>query len=207
MAELEFDAVVKERQAMERLLASSPGMQKQLQAIIRKVIAQARTQVSRDAKQALPNDPRRAYRAVRSAVYRRILGGQVNILNQRKRHAPTYYQPPRTLRAGQRGGNRRKPNPKTARLDSYSSQDRGFILRWIDAGTKVRHISFIPNEARGRWNLGSQGGPRPRSVNTGDRGRITGIGWFRTSSHKALVEAGDMMDKLIEEAIRQEMAR
>lgn len=214
---LQFDQVVQARKELENLLTSSPKMETALRRLIRTVIRQARNDLAQDARRALytyprgdyeaflPRDPRGTYRAVRSSVYKSLFGGQLNILNQRKRHAATAWAPQRTLQPGQRGGNRRKRGSKTRQIDSYDGIDRGFVLRWMNAGTTERNISFRPNPARARWKLGSQGGPVPATINTGRRGAISGAHWFETASKRELQKASEQLGKLIDDLIIREL--
>jgi hypothetical protein len=129
-------------QEIMKMSTDIPTMKKELQSIIRKAIAEARKNVVMDAKGVLSNDPRQAYKAVRSSVYKQILGGQINILSSKKRGAPTHYQKPRTLKEGQRGGNRRRRSERTMQVESYHGTDRGFILRFINAGTDERETRY-----------------------------------------------------------------
>ena len=90
---------------LDRLQAHDPQMEKRIQDIIRKAIKAARSLVSSDAKGVIGNDPRHAYKAVKTMVYKRVLGANINILQKRKAgSAKSGYEPPRTLRPGQRGG-------------------------------------------------------------------------------------------------------
>ena len=73
----EVDGIVRQKQELESLLMSNPEMEKKVQGLIRKVLMAARRTISNDAKGVMKNDPRQAYKAVKSAVYRRILGGNV----------------------------------------------------------------------------------------------------------------------------------
>ena len=105
-----------EREMLDRLLASNPDMEKRMQDIIRKVLKYARAEVSKGAKSSIPNDPRHAYKAVKTSIYKRILGGNVSILNRRRASGKTSnYEPPRTLQPGQRGGNRVPRGARTQR--------------------------------------------------------------------------------------------
>ena len=72
-----------------------------MQGLIRKVLLAARRTIAKDAKGVMKSDPRKAYKAVKSAVYRQILGGSVSILNKRGTKFDSY-EPPRTLQPGQR---------------------------------------------------------------------------------------------------------
>ena len=98
-------AVVEQSQILDQLLSTNPKTQKALQQLIHQVILEARAQVV-SSIQFKNGDPHQSRRAVRSTVYKRILGGNINILNSRKAHGTQAYQYQRTLRQGQRGGNR-----------------------------------------------------------------------------------------------------
>ncbi len=104
---------------LQKLKTDNPGFERRLRAVIRKVLGHARSNLRKDAASGLQmqSDPRHAYKAVRFAVYKRLFGGQVNILNTRKAGGDTGYQPPRTLTPGQRGGNRVKRAERTRKLD------------------------------------------------------------------------------------------
>ena len=131
-----LEGLKEEREMLDRLLASNPDMEKRMQDIIRKVLSYARAEVSKGAKSSIPNDPRNAYKAVKTAIYKRILGGSVSILNRRRASGRTSnYEPPRTLQPGQRGGNRVPRGARTQQLMSYEGADRAFILRFLNSGT------------------------------------------------------------------------
>ena len=70
-------AVVEQSQLLERLLSTNPKTQKALQELIRQVILEARAQVV-SSIQFQNGDPRQARRAVRTAVYKKILGANIN---------------------------------------------------------------------------------------------------------------------------------
>lgn len=177
---VELQGVDEVLQGLDNLTVNSKTMQKHLKTIIRKVLADARKQVSKDAKGILPNDPRKAYVAVRHSVYKRIFGGQINILARRRaNNKMSIYHPPRTLRPGQRGGNRRKRSADTNRIDGYYGSDRGFILRFVNEGTVRRDTRY------------------------GNRGSIKGRKWFLDSSTKALNKAAEEMSALIDRAIEE----
>lgn len=132
------------RRELERMITTSPAMRRELQSIIRKAINDARRRVVDDARSVLTNDPRQAYLAVRSSVYKQVLGGQINILSPARRGNGTSYVKPRKLdgNPGQRGGNRRRRSADTIRIESYHGKDRGFILRFHNAGTSERETRY-----------------------------------------------------------------
>ena len=184
--QFQVDGLVKQRKELEQMLSSNPDMEKRLQKVIRKVLMQARKQVSQSAQGAMKSDPRQAYKAVKTAVYRRILGGSVSLLNKRRAGAAGSYEPPRTLQPKQRGGNRVKRGQRTQQVMSYQGADRAFILRFINQGTSQRIA-------------GTRGGHL-----SGNRGSIAARNFFSTSSHKAMQQAAADLDKLIDDMIKKE---
>ena len=170
------------QEALRKMQTDNPSTKKELQAIIRRAISKARKNIVKDAQDILENDPRNAYKAVRSSVYKQILGAQVNILSSRKRGAPTKYQRPRKLDENphQRGGNRRKRSMRTMQLDSYEGTDRGFILRFLNAGTTDRETRF------------------------GNRGSLTARHWFGISSAFQVDAAASRVAEEIENLLQQE---
>lgn len=167
---------------LEQMATDSPAMKRELQAIIRKAIAAARARTVSDASDVLKNDPRQAYRAVRYSVYKQIFGGQMNILSPRTRGAGTNYVRPRKLdqNPNQRGGNRTKRNPRTIQIDSYQGKDRGFILRFINAGTVDRQTRY------------------------GNRGHLTARDWFGRISAWHMNTAANEVVKMVEEMLNAE---
>ena len=205
---IQIDGLVQQRQELESLLMGNPQMEKRVQKLIRKVLMQARREIGKNIKFD-HGDPRQAYKAVKTAVYRQILGGSVSIL--RKRRAGTQfsnYEPPRTLRAGQRGGNRRPRSQRTDDLIHYAGPDRGFVLRFLNAGTQGRAIDFRYDEARESVHRGSQGGNKKKygtTINTGYRGNIKPRNFFALTSHSAMRKASEELTQLIDQLIKQEM--
>jgi hypothetical protein len=173
-------------------------MEQKVQKIIRTVLMTARRKISGEAKSAMQADPRQAYKAVKTAVYRQILGGSVSILN--KRHAGTKfsaYEPPRN--PSPRGGNRRARSQRTNDVMHYAGADRAFILRFINEGTQNRTVEFMPNSSRkvDKWN---------KHPNTGSRGRIAPRNFFANSSHRYMQQAAEQLTSLIDELIKKEIA-
>ena len=204
----EIDGFVQQRKELEALLMSNPAMEKKVQGIIRKVLTQARRTIGKAAADAMDSDLRQAYKAVKTAVYRQILGGNVS-LYRKKRASKTggSYEPPRTLREGQRGGNRRPRSGRTKQIQSYMGSDRGFILRFLEAGVNGRVIEFRTDPHREKVKRGSQGGDLKKygkTTNTGARGSIRPRNFFGTSSQTAMQEAAKQLTQLIDELIKTE---
>ena len=189
------DAVVLEQQqVLEKALSTNPKTQKALQKLIRQVIKEARAKVVSAARSKMKNDPRGAARAVRTAVYKKILGANINIYNSRKAHGSTSYEPPRKLRPGQRGGNRMARGSETERYMSYEALDRGFILRWVNSGTGGRYAG---NGRNGRTQADKDAFVL-RTGGKGWRGKIAPRNFFRGAGERALVQATDALANLID---------
>ena len=202
----DVDGFVAQRKELEALLMSNPEMEKRVQGLIRKVLLAARRTVAQAAQGKMRSDPRQAYKAVKSSVYRQILGGSVSILNRRRSGKYTSYEPPRS--PSPRGGNRRPRTQRTIDLQSYDGADRGFILRFLNAGTNDRNIEFSSNPKRAEVKRGSRGGDVSKygkTVNTGRRGRIAPRNFFADSSHTAMQKAAAELSTLIDDMIKKEL--
>lgn len=205
----EVDGLVKQKEALESLMMSNPAMEKKVQGLIRKVLMAARREVAKAAQQpsVMKSDPRKAYKAVKTAVYRQILGGSVSILNKRGVKFDNY-EPPRTLQAGQRGGNRRQRSSRSNNLLHYAGDSRAFVLRFLNAGTQGRVIQFYSDSHRSQVKRGSQGGDvnkYGKTTNTGRRGSIRARNFFATSSHTAMMKAAEQLTILIDDMIKNEI--
>ena len=184
----EVDGIVRQKQELESLLMSNPQMEKKVQELIRKVLLAARKEISNAASGKIKNDPRQAYKAVKSAVYRRILGGNVSILSKRKAGKrgpvpPVVHQLETRVnsKGNHRGGNRMPRSRRTEDLLTYQGADRGFILRFLNAGTEGRESRI------------------------GNRGSISARNFFENSSQKAMEQAAAQLDALIEDLIKKEI--
>lgn len=184
---------------LKAAMTTDPKLRKVIQQHIREALFEARSEVMSDM--TFDNgDPRGARRSVRTSVYKKILGGNINILNGKKAHGSNSYQPPRTLTPGQRGGNRRKRGERTKQIQGYPPLDRGFILRFVNSGTKTRVIGFR-NTLKGNRERYSRivtrihDGDKSR---TGNRGSIAARNWFMTSAESALGRAAQNIADMIE---------
>ena len=181
---------------LDALLASNPEMEAKMRRVISKVMVKAQKWTQKEIAGDMPNDPRHAAKAVRKAVYRRILGGNINILRKsRATEGPSNYTPTRTLKSGQRGGNRRLRSERTHRMDSYNASDRGFILYWLNSGTGTRQERGFRNDPhRSQVRRGSQGGDvnkYGKTTNTGARGSISSRNVFASN----IVALGEFIDR------------
>ena len=174
MLKFEFDntATVRQKAALEAMLVSNPDTAAAMRTLISAEVSKARAAVAQAASGALRNDPRESWKAVRRSVYKSILGGQVNILNQKGAASGSNgYRPARKLDSNphQRGGNRRKRSAETDRIDGYVGKDRGFILRFVNSGTAERQTRY------------------------GRRGSITARNWFPNIGQRELEAAAERL--------------
>lgn len=175
----------------------NPMMRKRINEVIRATLAKVRKSLQGQAQSGLQmqSDPRKAYKAVRMAVYRRIFGGQVNILQSNKAGAGHYYEPPR--HPSHRGGNRMAQSGRTRKMMSYQGSERGFILRFLNQGTDVRYTggrNGRTESERSRF-IESHGG-------RGHRGSIAARNWFGNASQAELERAAENLDKMIDDIIQ-----
>lgn len=166
-------AILKQKQVLEQALSTNPKTQKALQKLIRQVIKEARLEVV-NSTHFKNGDPRGARQSIRTSVYKKILGANLNIYNSRKAGKPTSYEPPRKLVPGQRGGNRIPRSAKTQRMMSYGPHDRGMVLRWQNSGTSGRESRY------------------------GNRGVITAGNWFSPRGQRAIGQAVSKLSNLID---------
>ena len=170
---------------IERLLTSNPDMERKIRAAIRKVMtdAQGITQ-----QYALRLSTREAYRAVRKAVYKKVFGGNLNIITSNRRAGTRAPLPPvyhalehRTNSAGNhRGGNRTPRSRRTEDLLTYAGADRGFVLRFLENGTDTRTSRY------------------------GNRGVIPANRWFSNASGNAIRRALTELDTLLDRVIAEQ---
>ena len=187
-----------QEQNLRAAMSTDPKMRKVIQQHIREALFEAR----RDVMAAFPaeSDPRDARRAIRTSVYDKVLGGNINILTGKKAHGTNNYEPQRTLTPGQRGGNRRKRSQRTQQVMSYAPLDRGFILRFVNSGTKTRVIGFR-NTLKGnrtRYENRVYRINRGDKARTGNRGAIAPRNWFMQSAESALGTAAANIAEMIE---------
>lgn len=172
MAQVEFE----NNAHLEQLLISGGSeMEKRVEKIVRRVLQQARNRVSSDIQGSLGSDPRQAYRAVKHMVYKRILGGNISILNKRRRSGKTAPLPTNPDRKGKRGGNRTPRTKRTEDLLTYWGSDRGFILRFLNSGTSARLSRY------------------------GNRGSIPARNFFASAGQKEMEAAAQQLSELIEQ--------
>ncbi|MCH5307632.1 MAG: hypothetical protein J1E37_06075 [Prevotella sp.] len=176
------------------VLSNNSEIQQRIREIIRSELFEVRRQLI--TRVPIINDPRGAARGIRTSVYKKILGGNVNILQSKKTHGGSSYEPPKKLVPGQRGGNRRKRSQRTQQIMSYGPLDRQFILRFVNGGTRNRVIGFRNTTSANRQQYFSAVRNR-----TGFRGRITAKDWFKSAAQGELGDAADRIAQIIEQEL------
>lgn len=191
-----------QEQNLKAAMSTDPKMRKVIQQHIREALFAARREVM--ASSPMENDPRKAIQAVRTSVYKEVLGGNINILTGKRQkagaHGTNSYIPPRKLQPGQRGGNRRLRSERTKQIQGYAPLDRGFVLRFVNSGTKTRVIGFR-NTIKGnrdRYNSIVTRIHRGDKIHTGNRGSIAPRNWFRNTAENAMSNAAATIAEMIE---------
>lgn len=170
-----------QNKAFARLMFTDKETRKRIRKIIREELKDTAKRLREDARYEMKEDPRKAYRAVKSTVYKKILGGNVSILNPKKA-GPRYQlvrQRKLDMNPHQRGGNRRPRSPRTEQVDSYFGRDRAWILRIISSGTDTRHTRY------------------------GNRGSIAARNWFQNMAPKEMELAAGNLSAVIEEELAE----
>lgn len=187
-----IEGVEKLQEDMKRLSMSNPRFFKQSQTIMREAMKTARKEVTDAAKSAVPNDPRKAYQAVRASVWRKVLGGNVNILARRKANNRQYV-----------GGNigQRGATDRTRALACYYGSDRGFVLRFLNAGTDSRTVKGLNGRSGFSSDPRKGRGKRTYKGGIGNRGSIQARNWFKAPADASMQHAAEVFSTLMERAI------
>ena len=182
--DVEVSGFTENIEAFGRILTTDPQMASITRSYIRKLLREARNNLSKDAKNYLNSDPRKAYRAIKSTVYKQLFGGNLSILQKRRSGAK--YELKRQRKVEQnpkmRGGNRRQRiDDGRNRLDYYYGADRGYILRFINGGTVTRISRF------------------------GNRGAIRQTNWFGHTAPWQMENAAEKLAEAINEYVKQQI--
>lgn len=111
----------------EELLSTNPKMREDLEYAVDVILKDAREQASEEMKRYFFDSAHETHRAIRRIVYKKVIGGELNILNVK-----------RALRQGKVSPSYRGRTADTQRILSYTGIDRGFILRFVNDGTNER---------------------------------------------------------------------
>lgn len=197
--EIDNTVWIEDQRTLEAAMSTDPKVQKMLREFVRKSILEARRAVAMNIKFA-NGDPRNTRQAINMSVYRKVLGGNINILDSRKKSGgKNAYQAPKPPKRFGRGGNRMARSLRTQQILDYPPFDREFIMRFVDSGTKQRFVGFRNErkanksryiDTRQRWAAG--GGK------TGNRGAIASRGFFSRYGERAMQMAAEKLAQLIE---------
>lgn len=197
-ATIEITGIEERLRQLGEASTNNPMMQQRIREVIKQVLGRVRKDLQDHAASGLQmqSDPRSAYKAVRYAVYRKLFGGQVNILSSHNKGKGRLYEPPHKLRPKQRGGNRRERSDRTTELMSYFGKDRGFVLRFLNAGTRVRYNGGRNGRTEEQYNTFIA-----HHEGRGHRGSISARNWFGGASQHQLENATNNLDKMINDII------
>ena len=203
VADFELEGFEEQRKQLEKLMTTDPRMRELVSLAIRRVLIRVRKALVSQAKTGLEmdSDPRHAYKAIRTAVYKRLLGGNINILARRKAGKETEFKKGRKG-LPKKGGNRWGRSLRTAKLEGYEGLDRGFILRFLNAGTFDRMITSYTDKGGTSHTLrsGSTSNIRTRARG-GNRGQITARNWFGGASQRELENVSNQFQEMIDDII------
>ena len=174
----------------------NPEMRRRINEVIRQMMKEVRKNLQSNAQSGLQmkEDPRKAYKAIKMAVYRRIFGGNVSILSPRRAGNMRLYEPQR--HPSQRGGNRIKRSGRTTDMMSYQGGDRWMVLQWLNNGTRERYIGGRNGKTEAQYNkfIADRNG-------RGFRGSISARNWFGPRSTQELRSAAANLDKMIDDIV------
>lgn len=187
-----------QREALRACMTVDSEMGKRLREAIFQELKAARNKIVESIR--FDNgDPRGTAHAVKRYIAGKYLGGVVSILNGRSAKGGTAntYEPPRKLRPGQRGGNRRPRSSRTQQILNYGPSDRDFILRFVNSGTKQRAIERLTEVKL------ASGGSKYKWVSNpslyGNRGSIAPRNFFARYGSLAMDIAIENLGKMVEE--------
>lgn len=178
------EVVMQQSQMLEQALSTNPKTKKALQKLIDQALKEVRPEVIAKIRSSLCSDPRAAAYGLRRIVYKKVLGGDLNILDRKKKAgSPNNYEPPRRLREGQRGGNRVPRGRRTDQVMHYGPIDRQWILRMVNSGTRKRTA-----------------GTRDGRLH-GNRGAIAPRNFFVSAASPSMQRATAILSQLIDDEL------
>lgn len=185
MADVKFETDLR----LDRMLTTDKTMEAKLQRIVARVLQEARDKMRGRMKHL---SKREAYLAIRKSVYKRCLGGNINIITPTKGEVKKQNPP-----ASRRGRLKR-----TEQIMSYYGASRGFLLRFWNSGTEDRFTTHM----NGHRILRTQKVPwhTYKSGEIGGRGRIQARNWFGSMSQQELERAAQLFDDLMTKLIDKE---
>ena len=187
--ELDERLLRQQAKAFAKLMVNEPDARKRIRKIVSEELKDAAKRLREDAKYEMKEDPRKAYQAVKTMLYKRILGGNVSILARKKAGTLHPFHKERKIDSNpyQRGGNRRRRSADTERMDSYYGRDRAFILQMLNAGAKA--------------------GGGERTTRYGKRGAIAPRNWFVNMAPHEIQLAAENLAEVIDDELAEAYAK
>jgi ribosomal protein S20 len=179
----------------------NPEMRRRINEVIREMMKEVRKKLQDNAQSGLQmkEDPRKAYKAIKMAVYRKIFGGNVSILSPIRARSMRLYAPPRkgTSDPKGRGGNRMKRSGRTTEMMSYQGGDRWMVLQWLNNGTRDR----FSGSGRNGKTISQYNAFIERTGGRGKRGHISARNWFGQKSTQEIMSAAANLDKMLDDIV------
>lgn len=197
--EVDDTVFIDDQRLLEAAMSNNPQTQKRLRELVRLRILEARRAVVQNLTFA-NGDPNDTRRSVRSTTYRKIFGGNLNILNSKTKHGEREDKTVRRGRGHKRGGNRMAVGARTKQV--RNAADRQFILRFVNSGTRQRFVGFRNEKkknsrrytaVRWHWEAGGTG--------DGNRGAIAARNFFQQYGENALNMAANRLADMIEKEL------
>jgi hypothetical protein len=182
--------------ALQACMTVDSEMGKRLRELIFQELKRVRYDIAGGLKFA-NGDPRGTRGAVKRYIASKYLGGVVSILDGGISGSKNSYEAPRKLRPGQRGGNRMIRSKRTDEILHYGPDERSFVLRFINSGTKPRYA----NGRNGKWD--KRGGNRTffKLQEEGDyyRGSIAPRNFMSRLGNPSMQRALENLSKMVDE--------
>ena len=182
--------------ALQACMTVDSEMGKRLRELIFQELKRVRNDIAGGLKFA-NGDPRGTRGAVKRYIASKYLGGIVSIMDGNKSGGKNSYEAPRKLSPGQRGGNRMIRSKRTDEMLHYGPDERSFILRYINSGTRPRYA----NGRNGKWS--KRGGNRTffKLQEEGDyyRGSIAPRNFMSTLGNPSMQRAMENLSKMVDE--------
>lgn len=195
-AEIDETLLKNSQDALEACMTVDGEMGKRLRRMIFQELKNARNSIVEGIK--FDNgDPRGTRHSIKRYMAGKYLGGVVSIASHGAKASgmKNSYEAPRTLRPGQRGGNRVARGFNTQRSLDYGPQDRAFILNFVNAGTKVRYSGYGRNGRTGR----AYEKYIERTGGRGHRGQIAPRNFMDTLGKPAMQRAVENLERMVDE--------
>ena len=182
--------------ALQACMTVDSEMGKRMRELIFQELKRVRNDIAGGLKFA-NGDPRGTRGAVKRYIASKYLGGVVSILDGKASGSKNSYEAPRKLRPGQRGGNRMIRSQRTDDILHYGPDERSFILRFINSGTRPRYA----NGRNGKWDKRGNNSTFFKLQEQGDyyRGNIAPRNFMSRLGNPSMQRAIQNLSKMVDE--------